>query len=121
MSSWHGQQLKYAFGISGFMTFYGIVGLIVWLIGDRFGYDYTYRIVVIALVEPVGTRVRSHFARGSPSAHAQLLSALGDDALLAQQAAADGQRPLVERLRFVELAPVADAGPGRAAGSAGQR
>jgi type VI secretion system protein ImpL len=50
MSSWHGQQLKYAFGISGFMTFYGIVGLIVWLIGDRFGYDYTYRIVVIALV-----------------------------------------------------------------------
>lgn len=41
-------------------------------------------IVVIALVEPVGTRVRSHFARGSPSAHAQLLSALGDDALLAQ-------------------------------------
>ena len=41
-------------------------------------------IVVIALVEPVGTRARSYFARGAPSDQAQLLSALGDDALLAQ-------------------------------------
>lgn len=41
-------------------------------------------IVVIALVEPVATRVRSQLTPGSPSDQAALLEALGDDALLAQ-------------------------------------
>jgi len=50
MNSWHISQLKYAFGIGGFMSFYGIVGLSVWLLGDRFGYGMTQKIVIIALV-----------------------------------------------------------------------
>jgi len=50
MNSWHLNQLKYAFGIGGFMSFYGVVGIGVWLLGDRFGYGTSQRIVVIALV-----------------------------------------------------------------------
>lgn len=50
MTSWHGQQLKYAFGIGGFMSFYGVVGLIVWVLGSQMGFATSSRIVVIALV-----------------------------------------------------------------------
>jgi type VI secretion system protein ImpL len=50
MNSWHAQQLKYAFGIGGFMSFYGIVGLIVWLLGEQMGFPASQRIVVIALI-----------------------------------------------------------------------
>ncbi|MGI8787339.1 MAG: type VI secretion system membrane subunit TssM [Pyrinomonadaceae bacterium] len=49
MSSWHGQQLKFAFGIGGFMSFYGIVGLIVYMLpGSSIGIKQ--KIVVIVLV-----------------------------------------------------------------------
>ncbi len=50
MSSWQATQLKYAFGVSGLMSFYGIVSMATWLLGDRFGYSYTQRVVIIVLV-----------------------------------------------------------------------
>lgn len=50
MSSWHAQQLKFAFGIGGFMSFYGVVGLVVWLLGEKMGFPASQRIVIIALI-----------------------------------------------------------------------
>lgn len=50
MASWQVDQLKYAFGLGGLFSFYGIVSLIVWLIGDKYGYGTTERIVIILLV-----------------------------------------------------------------------
>ena len=50
MSSWHFHQLRFAFGIGGFMSFYGIAGLIVWVLGDKFGLGVNLRIVVIGMV-----------------------------------------------------------------------
>ena len=50
MASWQVNQLKYAFGVSGLMSFYGIVSMATWLVGDRLGYSYTQRIVIIVLV-----------------------------------------------------------------------
>ena len=50
MASWQVDQLKYAFGLGGMFSFYGIVGLIVWLVGDQYGYSATQRIVVLLLV-----------------------------------------------------------------------
>lgn len=50
MSSWHIDQLKYAFGIGGFMSFYGVVGLIVWFGGSKMGLPLSSQIVVIALI-----------------------------------------------------------------------
>ncbi|MEO6588117.1 MAG: type VI secretion system membrane subunit TssM [Pyrinomonadaceae bacterium] len=43
-------QLKYALGIGGLFSFYGIVGILVWLVGDQYGYGWTERIVIILLV-----------------------------------------------------------------------
>lgn len=43
-------QLKYALGLGGLVTFYGLVSLIVYFVGDRFGVGYTERIVIIALI-----------------------------------------------------------------------
>ncbi|MGI8469971.1 MAG: hypothetical protein ACR2N3_16145, partial [Pyrinomonadaceae bacterium] len=49
--SWHGDQLKYAFGLTGMFSFYGVILVGVWLLGDRFGdSNMTYRIVIIAVV-----------------------------------------------------------------------
>ena len=50
MASWQVNQLKYAFGIGGLMSFYGIVSMLTWLAGEQFGYTYTQRIVIIVLV-----------------------------------------------------------------------
>jgi uncharacterized membrane protein YeiB len=49
MNSWHIQQLKFAFGIGGFMSFYGIVGLIVYMLPES-SVGNKQKIVVIALV-----------------------------------------------------------------------
>ncbi len=49
MNSWHIQQLKFAFGIGGFMSFYGIVGLIVYMLPET-TVGNKQKIVVIALV-----------------------------------------------------------------------
>ncbi len=49
MSSWHMNELKYAFGLGGLMSFYGIVGLIVVLMPeDTMGWNY--KIATIGLV-----------------------------------------------------------------------
>jgi type VI secretion system protein ImpL len=50
MAAWQMSQLKFAFGLTGMFTFYGMVSMTVWLIGDRFGYNMTYRVVIIAFV-----------------------------------------------------------------------
>jgi type VI secretion system protein ImpL len=50
MSSWHISQIKYAFGVSTLFSFYGVVTYVVWMFGDRFGYDLTYRVTIIALI-----------------------------------------------------------------------
>lgn len=50
MSSWHTSQLSYAFGLTGMLSFYGIVSVGVWILGDKFGYDTSYRIVIVAIV-----------------------------------------------------------------------
>ncbi len=50
MSSWHAQQLKFAFGIGGFMSFYGVVGLLVWLGGEKLGLPVNSRIMVIVVL-----------------------------------------------------------------------
>lgn len=49
MSS-HGDQLKYALGISSLVTFYGIASLIVFYLGPQFGIGITYQIVLVALI-----------------------------------------------------------------------
>lgn len=49
MNSWHIGQLKYAFGIGGLMSFYGIVGMIVYMLPAS-SVGSTQKIVVIALV-----------------------------------------------------------------------
>ena len=49
MASWHANQLKMAFGLGGLFTFYGIVGLLVYMVpGNMMGMKY--KIVIIALV-----------------------------------------------------------------------
>ncbi len=49
MSSWHTSQLSYAFGIGGMMSFYGIVGVIVYMLPPS-SVGNTEKIVIIALV-----------------------------------------------------------------------
>ncbi len=50
MSSWHSDQLKYALGLSGLFSFYGVVSLIVWFAGEKMNYPISERIVIITLV-----------------------------------------------------------------------
>lgn len=51
MSSWHLNQLKYAFGLGGLMSFYGIVGMSVWIFGSKLGFTgVTDRVVIIVLI-----------------------------------------------------------------------
>ena len=47
--NWHLNQLKYAFGLGGMMSFYGIVGLVVWLLPPNM-VSNQYKIIIIALV-----------------------------------------------------------------------
>jgi type VI secretion system protein ImpL len=47
--SWHSNQLKYAFGLGGLFSFYGIVGLIVYMLPPS-SVGSTQKIVIIALV-----------------------------------------------------------------------
>ena len=49
MDSWHIQQLKYAVGIGGLLSFYGIVGLVVYMLPET-SVGNKQKIVVIALV-----------------------------------------------------------------------
>ena len=47
--SWHVDQLKYAFGLGGMMSFYGIVGLIVYMLPAS-SVGNSEKIIIIALV-----------------------------------------------------------------------
>ncbi len=47
---WQLEQLKYAVGLGGMVSFYGVVTLGVWLIGDKLGASDSYKIVTIAVV-----------------------------------------------------------------------
>src|SRR4029079_19194480 len=49
MSSWQTQQLKFAVGIGSFRSFYGIVGLIVYMLPTS-SVGNSSKIVIIALV-----------------------------------------------------------------------
>lgn len=48
--NWHLNQLKYAMGLGGITSFYGIVSMIIWVAGSQFGIELKTRAVVIALV-----------------------------------------------------------------------
>lgn len=48
--SWHTDQLKYALGLGGLVSFYGLVSVIVFVAGQQFGINLTTTIVVVALV-----------------------------------------------------------------------
>jgi type VI secretion system IcmF/VasK family protein len=49
--SWYTPDIKSVLGISGLLSFYGIVGMIIWLLpAEQFGYNNTYKIVTIALI-----------------------------------------------------------------------
>ncbi|MEP6848455.1 MAG: type VI secretion system membrane subunit TssM [Acidobacteriota bacterium] len=50
MSSWQGSQLKFALGLGGIMSFYGIVSIIVWIGGTKMHLPINYQIVTIALI-----------------------------------------------------------------------
>lgn len=50
MSSWHFQQLRFALGIGGFMSFYGVVGLLTWIGGEKLGLPVDTRIMVIVVL-----------------------------------------------------------------------
>jgi type VI protein secretion system component VasK len=48
--SWHTDQLKYALGLGGLVTFYGLISLIVFVGGQQFGLKLTEQIVIVAIV-----------------------------------------------------------------------
>lgn len=50
MNGWQLSQLKFALGIGSFMTFYGVVGLIVLVFGDKMGLPVSQSVVVIVLI-----------------------------------------------------------------------
>jgi len=51
MNFWQINQLKYALGLGGLMSFYGIVGMTVWIFGSQLGFTgVTDRIVIIVLI-----------------------------------------------------------------------
>ena len=50
MASQHLSQLKYALGFGFLFSFYGIAGLIVWILGEKFGVQTSTQIVIIALL-----------------------------------------------------------------------
>lgn len=50
MSSWYANQLKFALGLGGLFSFYGVVAMIVWVAGTKMNYTVNSRIVIIALI-----------------------------------------------------------------------
>ena len=48
--SWQTDQLKYALGLGGLVSFYGLVSLIVFIGGRQFGLHLTYQIVIVAII-----------------------------------------------------------------------
>ncbi|HEX9961195.1 MAG TPA: type VI secretion protein IcmF/TssM N-terminal domain-containing protein, partial [Pyrinomonadaceae bacterium] len=50
MTAWYGNQLKFALGLGGLFSFYGVVSMIVWVAGTKMNYPVNSRIVIIALI-----------------------------------------------------------------------
>lgn len=50
MSAWQVNQLKFALGLGGLFSFYGIVAMVVWVAGTKMNYPVNSRIVIIALI-----------------------------------------------------------------------
>jgi type VI secretion system protein ImpL len=50
MTAWHANQLKFALGLGGLFSFYGVVAMIVWVAGTKLNYPVNSRIVIIALI-----------------------------------------------------------------------
>lgn len=50
MTAWHGNQLKFALGLGGLFSFYGVVAMVVWVAGTKMNYPVNSRIVIIALI-----------------------------------------------------------------------
>ncbi len=50
MANWHIQQLKFVFGIGGFMSFYGGASLAIYFLGEYGGIDVPYRFAIIGLL-----------------------------------------------------------------------
>lgn len=49
--TWHTPGIKSVLGLSGIMSFYGIVGLIVWVLpAEKYGFNMTYKIVAISVI-----------------------------------------------------------------------
>ena len=49
--SWYTPDIKSVLGLGGIMSFYGVVGLIVWVLpAEQYGYSMTHKIVTIALI-----------------------------------------------------------------------
>lgn len=92
MDSWQVSQLKYAFGIGSFMSFYGIVGLIVYMLPSSTA-SYNQKIVIVAMVlltMPftllVGWLVTRRSKRKEEKAAADAAAAAGTAAVPAQAA-----------------------------------
>lgn len=49
-TSWQLNQLKYAMGLGGLFSFYGIVAMIVWVAGTKLNYHVSTRVVIIAVI-----------------------------------------------------------------------
>ncbi|HEY0051115.1 MAG TPA: type VI secretion protein IcmF/TssM N-terminal domain-containing protein, partial [Pyrinomonadaceae bacterium] len=50
MTAWYGNQLKFALGLGGLFSFYGVVAMVVWVAGTKMNYPVNSRIVIIALI-----------------------------------------------------------------------
>lgn len=50
MNSWHANQFKYALGIGGLMSFYGIAGFLTFTVGPRLGLEMSHQIIVLILL-----------------------------------------------------------------------
>lgn len=50
MSSWHFQQLRFALGIGGLMSFYGIIGFLTFTVGPRLGLQFSTQIMVLVVL-----------------------------------------------------------------------
>lgn len=89
MSS-HGDQLKYALGISSLVTFYGVASLIVFYLGPQFGIGLTYQIVLVALILitlPFALVINAVRKRRAAKAEAAAAAAAGGEAEAATDAA----------------------------------
>lgn len=50
MNSWHAQQLKFAIGIGGLMSFYGVVGFLTYTVGPKLGLQVSQQIMVLVVL-----------------------------------------------------------------------